>query len=197
MACKRWVALRWPGFMPYYRLAYNLLALVLLIPPLTLVAHWHGVWLWIWTGVGFWLTEGLALLAIVGFVYSLRYYDSQEFLGLRQWRDNRNHGREQEPLVISPLHRFVRHPWYSLGLVLLWTQPMDAALLLSAVWISLYLLVGMVWEEGRLIEAHGDRYRRYRRAVPAILPSPWRWMNRAEAQAIFLDDPGTGPGDIS
>jgi protein-S-isoprenylcysteine O-methyltransferase Ste14 len=173
--------------MPYFRLVYNLLAVILLLPPLALVYLWHGDWLWAWQGAWLVLTEGLAILALLGFVYSLRYYDSQEFLGLRHWQEGRLEAGEQELLVISPMHRFVRHPWYSLGLLLLWTQPMDAALLLSAVWISLYLVIGIYWEESRLIAAHGEIYRRYQQAVPPLLPRPWRYMTRLEAVSLLAE----------
>ena len=35
-------------------------------------------------------------------------------------------------MSLSPLHRWVRHPWYFLGLLILWTQEMNAALLVTA-----------------------------------------------------------------
>jgi protein-S-isoprenylcysteine O-methyltransferase Ste14 len=61
---------------------------------------------------------------------------------------------------------------------------MDAARLVAATLASGYLLVGLRLEEGRLVALHGDVYRDYRRRVPALLPRPWRWLRRADAEAL-------------
>jgi len=82
----------------------------------------------------------------------------------------------------------VRHPWYSLGLVLLWTRDMDPALLTSAVLTTLYIGVGSRLEERKLIVFHGEIYRRYRGRVPALIPSPWRYLTGEEAEALLRHD---------
>jgi protein-S-isoprenylcysteine O-methyltransferase Ste14 len=134
--------------------------------------------------VGAGLAYGLAGLAILGFAWSLRYYDGSEFLGLRQWRARQRSALDQERLHLSPLHRFVRHPWYTLGLVLVWTQNMDAARLTSAVVISAYFVLGSRLEERKLLLYHGPAYAAYRRRVPALLPRPWRSLSSAEAREL-------------
>jgi len=88
--------------------------------------------LWRWQGALHWASVAAALLAVLGFMRSLRYYDMREFLGLR------THG--PATLRISPLHRHVRHPWYALALLLIWTRDMDAAWLVSCVCMTLYLV---------------------------------------------------------
>ncbi len=181
---KRWVADHLPRLMPAYRLGYNTLAVALLVPVAWLYWRARGELLWQWTGAAAWIANGLALAAVAGFFWSLRYYDGAEFLGLRQWRERRRAVDEQERLHISPLHRFVRHPWYFLGLVILWTRDMDAALLVTAVIATVYLAVGSRMEEGKLIEYYGDAYRQYRRHVPGLLPLPWRRLDRAGAARL-------------
>jgi protein-S-isoprenylcysteine O-methyltransferase Ste14 len=184
---KRTVAARRPSWMPAYRLAFNALAVLLILPPLFLTLAWEGPLLWRWSGAWRWLGDGLAALAVLGFAGSLRVYDSGEFLGLRQWRRGERRVEDLERFHISPLHRFVRHPWYSLGLVILWTRDMDAARLLAAGMATGYVLVGMYLEERKLIVYHGDRYRDYRRRVPALVPLPWRWLDRDEAARLSGD----------
>jgi len=137
-----------------------------------------------WTGPWRWLAHGLALAALVGFVWSLRYYDGAEFLGLRQWRERATRVEDQERLRISPLHRHVRHPWYFLGLVLLWTRDMTPAMLLSVVMMTLYFIVGSRLEERKLRIYHGRAYEDYCRRVPGLLPLPWRRLSRQEAEAL-------------
>jgi protein-S-isoprenylcysteine O-methyltransferase Ste14 len=184
LAAKRSVARRWPRRMPLYRLAFNAIALLLLLPAAALVHAWDGPLLWRWTGGWWWLAQGVALVALLLFLHASRCYDTGEFLGLRQWRSNERRVEDQERFRISPYHRFVRHPWYALGLVMLWTRQMDAAALVSACAITLYLLIGLRLEERKLLVLHGARYRAYRDRVPALLPRPWRRLSPKEAERL-------------
>ncbi|WP_057955503.1 methyltransferase family protein [endosymbiont of Ridgeia piscesae] len=172
----------WPALAAWYRLLFNLLAVLLLIPPLALLYSWSDEMLWQWQGIGRWLSGGTSLAAIAGFFWSLRYYDSKEFIGLRQLSDRRSGTQiDQEAFTISPLHRFVRHPWYSLGLVIVWSQSMNGAYLLSAILITLYFVLGSRLEEQKLIAFHGDVYRSYCAKVPSLLPLPWKYLQKGEA----------------
>lgn len=190
LAVKRAVAARWPRLVPAYRLAYNAIALALAAPLVFLTLTDPGPPLWRWSGGWAWLADGLAVLAVIGVAWTLRDYDGSEFLGLRQWRDREARVEDQERLHLSALHRFVRHPWYSLGLVLLWTRDMDAARLVAALLATGYILIGLRLEERKLLEYHGERYREYRARVPALIPLPWRWLDAASAAR--LRDAGTG-----
>ena len=184
LAAKRFVAARRPGLMPGYRLAYNGLALALLLPLLAGTLARPGPMLWEWRGPWQWLANGLAGLAALGFLWTLRDYDGKEFIGLRQWRAGERRVEDQEAFHLSPLHRFVRHPWYALGLVLLWTRDMDAARLVVAALATGYVLIGLRLEERRLVRFHGAVYRRYQAQVPALLPNPWRWLHAADTRAL-------------
>ena len=181
---KRAVAARWPQVVPAYRLIFNAVALLLIAPLLVWTLAYPGPLLWRWSGGWRWLADALASLAVLGLLWTLRDYDGSEFLGLRQWRDRERRVEDQERLHLSPLHRFVRHPWYSLGLVLLWTRDMDAARLLAGALATIYVVVGLRLEERKLIEYHGERYRRYRERVPALLPRPWRRLGAAAAARL-------------
>jgi protein-S-isoprenylcysteine O-methyltransferase Ste14 len=181
---KRWVAARWPQAAPAYRLAFNVLGVVLLVPPLWLTFAWHGPMLWAWEGAWAWLANGLALAAVAGFLWSTRYYDMPAFYGSAQWKTR--HGAAEDPggFTLSPLHRYVRHPWYSLGLVILWTRDMDEARLVSSVCITLYLWLGSLLEERKLLAFHGEAYARYRARVPGLVPWPGRSLGKDEARAL-------------
>ena len=183
--CKDWVARRWPHLRAGYRLGYNLLALLLLVVPVWLLLLYDGAPLWRWTGIGAWLANGLALLALLGFLHSSRAYDSLDFLGLRQWRQGQ---RAPAGFALSFWHRFVRHPWYSFGLVILWTRDMNAALLVSALWITAYLVVGSRLEERKLQDELGEVYARYRARVPGLVPRPWRYLSREQARRLRVSD---------
>lgn len=185
LAFKAWVTRRWPSFAPYYRLAFNALAVVLVLPLGWASYAIPGDWLWRWTGLAAWATNGLALAALAVFWFSTGTYDMGEFLGTRPWREKRADAVEHEGFRISPLHRFVRHPWYALGLVLVWTHDMNAPLLVSAAAITLYLFVGAWLEERKLTTHFGTAYREYCARVPGLIPLPWKRLSAAEAAELM------------
>ncbi|BCK87956.1 hypothetical protein MIZ01_1753 [Sideroxyarcus emersonii] len=185
LAVKRRVAAAWPRLMPYYRLTFNLLASLLILPILWLTYRDPGPLLWRWQGAAAWLTNVLALAALLGFWLSLKSYDMQEFLGLRQLRLDVRKVEDQEHFHLSPFHRHVRHPWYFFGLVLVWTRDMNATTLLSSVFITLYFIIGSRLEEQKLLAYHGDTYRRYMARVPGLIPLPWKSLTAEEAEALL------------
>ncbi|MEW6163508.1 MAG: hypothetical protein AB1642_00455 [Pseudomonadota bacterium] len=182
---KAWVTRRWPGCAPWYRLAFNALATFLVLPLAWATHAIPGDWLWRWSGAWAWLANGLALAALAGFWFSTRGYDMGEFLGTRPLRERRADAVEHENFRISPLHRHVRHPWYALGLVLVWTRDMNAPWLVSACAITLYFIVGSRLEERKLERHFGPAYREYREKVPGLIPLPWKRLTPAEADALM------------
>ncbi len=161
-------------FGNFARLTYNLVAVATLVAvlaagvvllgdrPAFALPPWLNAVLWVS------LAAGLALGAV-----ALRSYDLGRFAGLTQIRDPCT--EDDESLRTEGLHRWVRHPLYAAGflvLIGLAHSPLGAA---TAVWAGLYLLIGTRIEERRLIARYGDAYRRYRERVPAFVP----WRGRA------------------
>ena len=103
---KRVVAARWPRLAPAYRLGFNLLAVLLLVPPLWLTFAWRGPLLWSWDGGWAWLANALALAAVAGFLWSTRYYDMGVFYGSTQWRTRERAAEDPGGLALSPLRAF-------------------------------------------------------------------------------------------
>jgi len=174
---KRRAATRWSFAPRAWRLLYNLLAVLLLVPPLWLTWRHDGPIVIDWSP---WLAWPAAIAAVAGYLWSLRWYDGMDFLGLRHLSGQQNH----DPLILSPMHRYVRHPWYSLGLLYLWTRDLNAGWLTAVVVITVYLIVGARLEEQKLIAAFGDAYKLYRKRVPCLIPWPGRRLSADEASAL-------------
>ena len=156
------------------RLAYNGIAAVHLFT-VFLIGHWalgdqpgfaRPDWL-VWLQWG-----GLALGLLVGFK-AIQSYDLGLFAGTKQMREGP--AEKEEPLATQGLHRYVRHPLYSALFLCLWGLVHDPLSLATALWGSLYTLIGTYFEERKLIALYGRAYADYRSRVPAFLP----WKGRA------------------
>lgn len=178
---KRWFSTTYPQIMPVYRLSYNLLAILLIIPIMVLTLIWKGELLWEYHGITQWFANLLIVAAIIGFWFSLKDYDTADFLGTRQWQQKSGEVEDQSQFSIGNFHRFVRHPWYSLGLVLVWAQEMDPIFLTDACMITLYFIIGSRLEENKLIALFGESYRLYTTKVPGLIPRPWRYISKEVA----------------
>ncbi|MCX7170463.1 MAG: hypothetical protein NTY41_09270 [Proteobacteria bacterium] len=180
---KGWIGSHWPEFMRGYRVVFNAIATLTLLPVLWLVYDTDSSWLWQWRGAWAWVANGVALMAIPCFFASSRSYDMGEFLGVRQWREHRNDAAQT--FAVSFFHRFVRHPWYSTSLALIWSRDMNQPLLVSGLAITAYFVIGSRLEESKLIASYGEKYRNYMAAVPGLIPLPWKYLSAAEATSLM------------
>lgn len=114
---------------------------------------------------------GWAVLLITTFL--LNHF---ELFGLAQaWRHLR--GQEAVPHTFkTPLfYKMVRHPLYFGFFLGLWATPeMTYNHLMLAGGFTIYILVGISYEERDLLAEYGEQYREYQRKVGAFLP----WIGR-------------------
>ncbi len=164
-----------PGTDRWYRLVYNILGGVTFLPLLAMLAFLPDRVLYTLPPPWLWLALLGQLLALAGILYGLWQTNIWHFLGLCQLLDLPLNGREdcRPPLIVFGLYRWVRHPLYSWGLVLIWLTPhMTVNRLALFAALSVYLYVGTFFEERRLVAEFGDDYREYQRQVPRLIP--WR-----------------------
>ena len=71
----------------------------------------------------------------------------------------------------SWLHKRIRHPIYLGLIVIFWSTPsMTVGHLLFAISMTVYIRIGIHFEERQLIRTYGDTYRDYIKNVPMLIP---------------------------
>jgi protein-S-isoprenylcysteine O-methyltransferase Ste14 len=119
---------------------------------------------------------GVCLVGWILVVLSTFQFDHFELLGLRQvWRATRNRPQVPPQFRTPFLYRIVRHPMMSGFLLAFWATPvMTIDRLVFALGMSLYILIGLAFEERALRREFGPVYTKYQAAVPRLIPSPMK-----------------------
>lgn len=173
---KSWWTVRLGAHASWERLIFNLVSL---FAALAVMAHGHwalpampvfqprgGV------AVALWGLQGVGMV-VTG--WAMASYDLSRFAGLRQIRAaRRGETLAEESLVLSWLHQWVRHPIYTGLLLVIWCRPLGVQTLATNLFATLYLLVGVVLEERKLVAIYGESYRQLQRRVPCLMPWPGR-----------------------
>lgn len=152
----------------WYRLVYNLFAVISLLPVLVLPAVLPDRRLYVIPSPWIYLSIAGQLLAVVALAVGLFQTGVWSFLGLRQLV-----GGEDRPsqMVVKGLYRYMRHPLYTAGLVFIWLVPvMTVNILCLNAGLSLYLVVGAYFEERKLKREFGEAYVRYQERTPMFIP---------------------------
>ena len=154
-------------FMNFYRLLYNIFALVSILPILYLMVSLPDKTLYQapvpWSYL---MRAGQALSALFLFIAVLQT-DALSFAGLRQLFQEEETGS----LVTSGLYRSVRHPLYTFSLLILWLSPsmsINAFIVYAA--FTIYILIGIVFEERKLVREFGNVYLEYKSRTPMLFP---------------------------
>lgn len=175
---RRWFEQKGGFWIGCYRLGYVLVAIATLVP---LLWYTHSLPQQSLGVSSYWLLAGqyvLFIYAAVMFIGGIQAYDVRSFLGLRQWRDYRA-GRKGSPPPFrqTGILRFIRHPWYSGGIALLWSlpNPTDVSLVVRTI-LTGYLICGTLLEERKLKADLGETYLAYIRRAPMLFP--WKPRRR-------------------
>lgn len=154
----------------WYRVTYNIVSGLTFLPVLAILARDPGTLLYRapfpWAVPLVLGQLGAGVLLVVGLMQT----DMWHFIGLRQLSPT---PAGPTRLTVSGLYRWVRHPLYTAGLLFIWLTPlMTSGVLALNIGLTIYILVGLQFEERRLVGEFGQAYEAYRRRVPALLPLP-------------------------
>ena len=151
----------------HYRLIYNLLAIVLLIPILYFQLTADSKRL-MEDSIFNQLLGGIMMFAGIFVMYlSFKNYDLKEFIGT----DFQN--KKQPELTTEGLSEFVRHPLYVGILLFIWGSFGFFATeiyLTTALFLSVYIRIGIYFEEKKLVKTFGKIYEAYQKNVPMLIP---------------------------
>ncbi len=149
----------------WYRLVYNIIALISAGPLVMLFLYLPDQMLYVVLTPWRWFMWVIEALALLGMGIALLQTGLWNFLGLS--RPEATPGQ----LQVRGFYCWVRHPMYTLGLVFLWFWPMMTVTLMTLIiCITIYLYIGSLFEEQRLVAEYGDAYRAYQSQVPRFIP---------------------------
>lgn len=159
------------NYYAFYRMFFVLFSVVLLIPLISYtnqldnnVIITYGPPLDIIRNA---LTLGSLLMFFWAFFLD---YDSLSFFGIRQIM---SFGKKVNPpgeLKRDGLLGVVRHPMYFALIVYLWCQVFTMADIIVNIVLTIYVIMGTIIEEKKLILEFGDAYVKYQKEVPMLTP---------------------------
>jgi protein-S-isoprenylcysteine O-methyltransferase Ste14 len=171
------------GPMKWYRLLYNLFAVISLAPALYLMVSLPNQPLYQVPAPWSYLMLASQVLSAVFLLIAVLQTDLLSFAGLRQLIEEEKTGN----LVTTGLYRSVRHPLYTFSLLLLWLSPsMSINSFLVYTGLTLYVLIGTMFEERKLLREFGQAYADYRSSTPMLLPGLSKTLAKRRARAENL-----------
>lgn len=173
---KKWFKENFKKLLPFYRLSYNIISVISFLlfwrlapKPPVIIYDLYTPWDMII------LIPQFAALGLI--IWSGKYFDLKEFLGLAQiirWKEdsyNYDDLDEQSDFRIEGPYKYSRHPIYFYFILLLGFRPVMSLFYLTGyILIVIYFYVGSIYEEKKMVRMFGDRYREYQNDVPRMIP---------------------------
>jgi len=159
------------GFFPKsfkkYRLLFVLSAILTPMPIMYYQYTHESAAVWVNTSVLSTFGVIMAGLGLVLLKKAFANYDTKRFMGLSVEKD------PSETFISEGLLAIMRHPLYTATLMIFWgwflysNSYHNLAFCLAN---SLYILIGIQWEERKLINQFGEKYMDYKSKVPMLFP---------------------------
>jgi protein-S-isoprenylcysteine O-methyltransferase Ste14 len=99
-------------------------------------------------------------------------YDSLSFFGIRQILNLGNHKgiSFSQDIKKSGLLGVLRHPMYLALIIYLWCQSFRMIDIVVNLILTIYVVIGTLLEEKKLVLEFGDAYAKYKQEVPMLIP---------------------------
>ena len=119
------------------------------------------------------------IITISGFLVTavciVKYF--MQLSGLKGLIENRTNNE----LMITGIHKIVRHPLYTGTFIFIWGLLIlypYLSLFIADTIITIYTLIGLQFEEKKLEKEFGQAYKMYKQKVPMIVP----WFSQLESK---------------
>ena len=161
------------SYYAFYRLFYVLFSLVTLIWLINYAAQFDNEivirYSQLWSIIRQVLTWASLLMFFWAFFFN---YDSLSFFGIRQIL---NYGKvnqidRSEEIKKNGLLSLTRHPMYLALIIYLWCQTFTIADIIVNTILTIYVIIGTILEEKKLVLEFGEAYRKYQQEVPMLIP---------------------------
>ena len=160
-------------YYAFYRLFYVLISLFLLIPLINYTAQLDNEVIIIY-GASLDIVRNILIYSsLLMFFWAFFVdYDSLSFFGVRQIL---NFGRAKitdtsDEIKRSGLLGIIRHPMYFALIIYIWCQTLRISDIVVNTVLTVYIIIGTWLEEKKLILEFGERYIKYQKEVPMLIP---------------------------
>jgi protein-S-isoprenylcysteine O-methyltransferase Ste14 len=161
------------NYYAFYRLFYILISFVLLVPLINFTGNIDNEII-----VNYPSSLNIARYVIIScsllmFFWAFFFnYDSLSFFGIRQIL---NFGKEKkinpsEEVKKNGLLGIIRHPMYFALIIYLWCQTFRVTDIVVNMVLTIYIIIGTILEERKLVLEFGDTYVKYQQEVPMLIP---------------------------
>ena len=159
----------------FYRLFFNLIAILTLIPVALFAYSIQTQVIIDWSGymrIGQVILLGMAVLL---FFLGGRNYDALQFLGIKQIQEGTSNKviTDTGELQTTGILGITRHPWYLASILFIWARQLDLSGILANIILTAYLIIGTYLEEKKLLGEFGEKYMAYQSRVSMLLPYKW------------------------
>jgi methanethiol S-methyltransferase len=161
------------NYYAFYRLFYVLFSFILLIPLINYTSQLDDKVIITYESplsvVRYVLISGSLLMFFWAFFLN---YDSLSFFGIRQIL---NFGKEKkinpsEEIKRNGLLGIMRHPMYLALIIYLWCQTFRVVDIVTNTLLTIYVIIGTILEERKLVLEFGEAYLKYQQEVPMLIP---------------------------
>jgi len=161
------------AYYAFYRLFYNIISVVLLIPLIIYSIQTEGEAI-ISYSLPFTIIRYVLISISIMIVLKAFFidYDFLTFLGIRQLfefgrKKSQEHSNE---IKRNGLLGVVRHPMYFGLMIYLWCQTFSLTDVVINSVLTIYIIIGTYLEEKKLVLEFGEPYIKYQREVPMLIP---------------------------
>ena len=161
------------NYYAFYRLFYVLFSLVLLVLLINFTSELDNEIMISysspWSIIRYIFMYGSLLLFFWAFFFN---YDSLSFFGIRQIL---NFGKVKkvnpsDEIKKNGLLGVIRHPMYLCLIIYIWSQTFKRIDIIVNAILTIYIIIGTLLEEKKLVLEFGDTYVKYQNEVPMLIP---------------------------